>query len=531
MVLGANERFVWTFAPDKVEVFAGTATPGKDNGDGGPALQASFKAIKGLAVGADGDVYVLDDARVRRIHAGKIGTSVGNGQSAYGGDGGPATQAKIGGFGGISVDPAGNLLLGDLYNGRVRQVVGDTIRTIAGNGEQGLAGDGGPPLAAEFLAAGATVTTADGVVYVGDNGRVRKIADGVITTVAGLAELSPQPRPIEGVNIAPSALLYEAASNSLLFSETLRIRRLRLDTQMVETVCGDGYKLVAVKEGDPAVGTFVDPSGGNILRLPDGTIAFSAADAGKASRIFELREGKLHLVAGAPRDGNPAHFVGEGPVATTQLWPYSKIAWVDGTYYVAGGATFTEKPEVRKHAAQVRRLDADGTWRVVAGGGKTTPGTDVPGPEVNFDGLYSIAKDPFESVLYVSEFAAIDRIDLKAGTVTRYAGTGVAGTPLNVVNGLVADTVPVEGSDHMTFDTAGNLYINGYQSRTVRRIDRKTRIISGVAGVNGQNLSGDDVDSSLSAPEGLAFDAGGNLFIADLAHHQIKRIPADRLRN
>ena len=81
-----------------ISTFAGTGIRGTA-GDGGPAIAAQFNAINALATDAQGNVYVGDYARVRRIDraTGTITTVAGTGVFGFTGDGGPATAALLGG--------------------------------------------------------------------------------------------------------------------------------------------------------------------------------------------------------------------------------------------------------------------------------------------------------------------------------------------------------------------------------------------------------------------------------------------------
>jgi DNA-binding beta-propeller fold protein YncE len=74
----------------------------------------------------------------------------------YGGDGGPATRAHLSGSDGMAVDGAGNLVIADTANNRIRVAAESTgtfygqamtagdIYTLAGSGSDGYFGDGGP---------------------------------------------------------------------------------------------------------------------------------------------------------------------------------------------------------------------------------------------------------------------------------------------------------------------------------------------------------------------------------------------------
>jgi streptogramin lyase len=106
---------------------AGTGKRGF-TGDGGPAAQATFDGPKGIAVGPDKAVYVVDTENhaIRRIDlsAGMIATIAGRGPSSKGGegDGGPATSATMDRPHGICVGPDGAVYIGDTNNHRVRRV-------------------------------------------------------------------------------------------------------------------------------------------------------------------------------------------------------------------------------------------------------------------------------------------------------------------------------------------------------------------------------------------------------------------------
>ena len=96
------------------------------SGDGGPATAAMLKRPTDVAVAADGTVFVADNDNhcVRKIDsAGMISTVAGIcGQSGFEGDGGSAIEAKLDRPYGIALDAEGNLWIADTHNHRVRVV-------------------------------------------------------------------------------------------------------------------------------------------------------------------------------------------------------------------------------------------------------------------------------------------------------------------------------------------------------------------------------------------------------------------------
>ena len=114
---------------------------------------------------------------------------IGNGQTGFSGDGGPASIAAFRGMGGIVMDKAGNIYVSDTGNNRVRKVTPELqISTFAGSGTAGFAGDGGLATSAQLNAPYSLAIDNAGNLYIDDykNYRVRKVTPGgIISTVAG----------------------------------------------------------------------------------------------------------------------------------------------------------------------------------------------------------------------------------------------------------------------------------------------------------------------------------------------------------
>ena len=170
---------------------AGTGQVGS-NGDGGPATNAQLKLPMGVAVDGAGNFYIADtyNYRVRKVSADKtISTIAGNGSEGYGGDNDAATSAQIGRAFRIAADAVGNVYIADFDNNVIRKVTASTgiISTIAGTGTAGFSGDGGAATSAQIDRPSALATNASGELFFFDlgNNRVRKVSNGIITTVAG----------------------------------------------------------------------------------------------------------------------------------------------------------------------------------------------------------------------------------------------------------------------------------------------------------------------------------------------------------
>jgi sugar lactone lactonase YvrE len=154
--------------------YGGTGVEG-DAGDGGPALQAQFRAPHGLAVGADGALYVSDTGndRIRRIDP------TSRVVSAF-------APARI--PGGLGVGPDGALYVAASGVHSVLRIDRNGAATVvAGTGVSGSTGDGGPATAARLQEPFDVAVAADGTLFIvqtGRSGRIRRVnPSGTISTL------------------------------------------------------------------------------------------------------------------------------------------------------------------------------------------------------------------------------------------------------------------------------------------------------------------------------------------------------------
>jgi streptogramin lyase len=118
---------VWRMDMKRGFLFRVSGTGRKDYSGHGPALGAAWNGPKGIAIGPDGQVYVVDteNQAIRRIDVkqGSVQTIAGNGPKGrgYNGDGKDATLAELNRPHGICVGPDGTVYIGDSENHRVRR--------------------------------------------------------------------------------------------------------------------------------------------------------------------------------------------------------------------------------------------------------------------------------------------------------------------------------------------------------------------------------------------------------------------------
>jgi sugar lactone lactonase YvrE len=159
-----------------------------------------------IAVDAVGNVFAPDGyCRVRQVRAdGSVTTVAGDDRDpsgglaftcGYSGDGGPATKAAMSEPYSVAVDANGTLYIADTGNHCIRKVSAGIINTVAGKcTHPGFAGDGGAAKDALLNNPRGIAVGSDGSLYVADtdNNRVRKVAaNGLISTIAGNGATPP----------------------------------------------------------------------------------------------------------------------------------------------------------------------------------------------------------------------------------------------------------------------------------------------------------------------------------------------------
>ncbi len=98
-----------------ITTFAGNGVPSY-TGDGSAAVAAGLAAPSALALDAAGDVFIADtlNCAIRKVDtSGVITTVAGIGMHGFGGDGGPAMSAALAEPAGVAVGADGTLYVGD----------------------------------------------------------------------------------------------------------------------------------------------------------------------------------------------------------------------------------------------------------------------------------------------------------------------------------------------------------------------------------------------------------------------------------
>ena len=163
-----------------ITTFAGNGEKER-SGDGLPALEAAILGARAVCMDRAGNTYIAEREGngIRMVDTqGVMHTLAGTGERSYDGDGGPALEATWGAPKGIRCDHSGNLLVVDTENHAIRRIEAGTgiVTTIAG-GHLGGDGDGGPATDAGMDRPHGLDIDAAGNIYIADsnNHRVRVV--------------------------------------------------------------------------------------------------------------------------------------------------------------------------------------------------------------------------------------------------------------------------------------------------------------------------------------------------------------------
>ncbi len=613
---GAGHVYVSSFASvrkvdpgtDRLTTPAGTGVSGP-LGDGRLATRASVSTSShglgtcGAAVDHSGNLVLADAGHSRiRVVAASTGTFYGQPMTAgniytvaghvfgFAGDGGPATSAKLNGPAGVAVDAAGNLLIADRGNARVRVVAASAgtfygktmtagnIYTIAGSRLAGFSGDGGPATSAELSFPQGVTADAAGNLLIADTGnnRIRVVAAsagtfygktmtaGNIYTIAGggTGGLGDRGPATSAVLSSPLAMAADAAGNVLIAdSGHRRVRVVAASTGMfygkpmtagnIYTLAGTG-KIGTSGDGGPATGaTLTDPEGvvadanGNVLIADTTKVRLVAAGAGTFYGKA-MAAGNIYTVAG---NGMIA-FSGDGGPATS-----AELNGAIGVAADAAGNLAIADPgnnRVRVAAASTgtlygKPLTAGNIYTIAGSRFAGFSGDGGPGTSAKLKAPDGVAADPAGNVLIADTQNARVRVvaastgtfygkPLTAGNIYTIAGTGTFGF---AGDGGPAASAELNFPKGVAVSATGNLVIADTSNARIRVVPASTGSLYGrpmtggniytIAGTGSAGFSGDGgpgTSAELNEPPGAAVDAAGNVVIADADNARIRVVAA-----
>ncbi|HEV8433747.1 MAG TPA: IPT/TIG domain-containing protein, partial [Thermoanaerobaculia bacterium] len=278
-------------------VLAGT--PSKSGFQDGSGAQALFKQPAAVAYDAARNlIYVADTGNnaIRTVAADGTVSTIASAAAQF-----KAPQA-------IAVDANGNLLVADTGNSEIRLVTpSGSVSTLAGSLHSGFAD--GAVSQALFNAPSGIAVDRDGAVYVADagNNRIRKIANGSVTTIAGTAQQGWADGPAAFAQFKlPGGIAVDDAGNIYVSDTANNVIRL-ISGGNVSTIAGNGKQ--GLIDGSPVAASFKAPAG-----LAYGGGVFVADSGNDAVRLLvpELKFSAVYPASGPEAGGNSVRLFGSG---------------------------------------------------------------------------------------------------------------------------------------------------------------------------------------------------------------------------
>lgn len=496
-----------------------TALAGNDaygySGDGGPATAAMIDDAASIAICgstkyfADSYEYVIRSVDL----SGTIQTVVGTGQPGYSGDGGPGTSARIGRVFGIScITASPGLLIADADNGAIRVLDGggmihtwftglrfptaviqdqaantyvadpaqnvvwrvdgitNAVTILAGTGAPGYSGDGGSAVAAQ------------------------------LNQPWGLAVVTPSPT-MPSTGCGCDVWISDSSNHRV---------RVVYPSGIVNTAVGTGFAGFSGDGGPPTSAQINTPLGLAADNSGGGHVVFVADSSN--FRVRQVTLGVSPTINTVAGNGTPSLSGDGGPATSAQLGnPYAVAFDASGNEYVADNQNNV-----------IRKITSAGVISSFAGTGVPGySGDGGPATSAKLNDPGAVAVDGSGNV-YISD-TGNQRIRLvnSVGTITTFAGTGVAGfsgdggfatgAMLNFPRGLAI--------------AGGTVYIADTSNHRVRIVS--AGIISTFAGNGIAGFSGDGGPATLAMlnrPWGVAIDGTGNVYFTDSANHRVRKV-------
>ena len=571
----SNERIRKISSSGIITTVAGNGAQGSA-GDGGLATSAELNLPNSVAADASGNLYIADQSdRIRKIDtSGIITTIAGSGTRDHPGDGVLATSASLYQPTGIAVDAAGNIYVADAEANRVRVLTplaaapilsvqsahtgsftagqtGATYTVTVTNGTTAAATNGTVRVT-EFAPNGLTLVAMAGAGWnCSGNTCTRNDAlsggasfPPITVTVNVALDAPPQVTNQTGVSggggttagandftlitpqapVAPVPLAPANGATGVTLAPTLSWRASSAATSY------DVYL------GTSAAPAFVATTVGMSYSpgpLSVGTAYYWKVTARNVSGTADSATWSFTTATSPIPDPPPANPSPTDAAPTTSLTPTlswsasvgassydvyfgtsrnpSKVGSTSSTSYIPGALAGLTTYYWKVVATNSGGSASSATWSfttgmppllisTMAGGG--LPVTPLAGTAADIDSPYGVTVDAAGNV-YLSSSNCVFKLDT-AGTLTRVAGNGVAGYS---GDGGSAIGAQLNNPGGIAADASGNLYIADVGNSRVRKVSA-SGIITTVGAGNG---------TQFGAVYSVAVDAAGNLYIASNA--------------
>ncbi|WP_028982467.1 T9SS type A sorting domain-containing protein [Sporocytophaga myxococcoides] len=521
-----------------ITVLAGAGTSGFADGKG---IEAKFSYPSGIAIAKNGDLYITDsnNHRIRKVtQDGEVSTIAGTGTS--GSLEGAAASAQFYNPSGIAIDIYGNIFVADKNNSKIRKISTDLIVSTVG--------------ATSFNYPSGVAADLNGNIYVADqsNQKIKKItADGTISIIAGTSAGYLDGNALSSKFNYPSALTVDAEGNIYVSDMNNYMIRKILPTGVVVTLGGSASSSGSV-DGVGTSAVFSSPQG--LTTDLKGNVYVADVGSGKIRKLSAYQMPGLYGIQGSPSAKVDFPVIAAAltnnlvVTGTANLEVSSYVSFLNSLSIIPtnGTANFTLSIRTKSTApvgaifdtiivsslgAEILRIPVEAYVSPMKSvihfdpivstlAGTATSGLqDGKGVDARFNTPYGLALDKNDN-LFVADYTnhRIRKIT-PDGEVTTYAGTGTKGA----ANGPVA-TATFNNPQGLVFDAAGNLYVSEYGNNVIRKITPDGIVSTFVGGSFSGNADGTGSQALFYNPSMMAIDVSGIIYLCDVGNNKIRKI-------
>jgi sugar lactone lactonase YvrE len=549
-------------ASGRVTTLAGRA--GQTGGTDGTGLDARFRSPRGLALDAQGNLFVADftNHTIRQvvIATGAVTTLAGKDGEMPGSRDGTGEDARFNEPSGLFSDGVGKLFVADRGNHTIRQIViaSGEVTTFAGKASEPPGHVNGTGEDARFDQPQALAGDGKGTLFVADfrdNGiRMVDLTSRQVTTLPAIVPAGAHAFQPTGVATDGRGTLFVVDP----FNEV--IQKMDLASGGVTILAGDASQLADGIDGIGAAAHFSNPDG---LALDDQGHLYVADDF--AIRSVEILSGEVSTLAGsagptgssdgigtaarffqpmgATSDGQGHLFIADRrtsiirsvEIATGLVTTLAGVPFKDDSTDGTGAEARFNFPVGLATDGQGNLFVSDTDSRtirrvVIATGAVSTVAGQANDPSASVDGIgeaarfsfpYGLASDG-RGALFIIDGNAIRTMAIATKEVRTLAGSA---DEKGAVDG-VGEIARFNGPSGIAADGEGHLFVADTANQTIRMISVSTKEVSTVAGVVGEVGSSDGVGAAarFDRPFGIASDGLGNLLVADYGNHAIRKI-------
>ncbi|MCH1508830.1 MAG: choice-of-anchor D domain-containing protein, partial [Akkermansiaceae bacterium] len=527
-------------ATGEVTSLAGSSTAGLADGSG---AAAEFHFPTGVAVDAAGNVYVSDTANhsIRKITpAGEVTTLAGSGTPGFG-DGAGAV-AKFSSPRGLAVNDDGDVFVADTGNNRIRKVTAaGEVSTLSGSGTEGFQNGAGGT--AQFSSpTGVAVVGSD--VYVADYGNhvIRRISeDGETITSAGTGE--------QGLFDSPSGTLYPATAAQ--FDAPFGIAADGAGSLWLTEEGNNDLRQIyriakpVVEIATPFAGTTAEAADVVIGNLLAGTTYYFRAVGenaigeipGEILSFTTLRNQEIEIYAGATTDfpqlvSDQSEVVEFGTTAlgTSVAREFTIVnigevpLGVAGLRVPSGYSSTAGAASVAPGDSLTIQVSLDATVGGDYNGDMIVDSDDFIFPAFTFP-ISGVVLDP-PSV--VTSEATYNPLPVMNGVVNPEGSTTTVGFEYSTTAGLdgleVTTLAGVDQPNGMAVDAAGNIFIADTANNQIRKVTPSGEVSVFAGNGTAGYLDGAPGAARFNAPVGIVMNSAGTFFVTDSGNHRIRAI-------